>query len=134
MNVALMNLKIFLPYEVLADLNGIQRIVAETIEGSIGFLPHRLDCVSVLKPGILTYQTAEGDVYVAVDTGILVKTGLNVSVSVRDAVLGSGLDPLRAEVEKKFLHLDEQEREMRTALAKIERGFVHRFLEIQHER
>ena len=54
----------------------MSRIVAETREGSFGLLPHRLDCVAALAPGILIYETeAEGEVFVAVDEGVLVKTG-----------------------------------------------------------
>ncbi len=134
MSDPVMSLKILLPYQVLAEVTGIRRIVAETTEGALGLLPHRLDCVAVLKPGILTYQQAGGDIYVAVDAGTLVKAGLNVLVSVHDAIVGSALAQLRAEVEKKFLHLDAEERQMRTALAKIERGFIRRFREMQRER
>ena len=54
---ALMNLKVLLPFEIFADKTGVSRIVAETREGSFGLLPHRLDCVAALAPGILTYQT-----------------------------------------------------------------------------
>jgi F-type H+-transporting ATPase subunit epsilon len=129
-----MNLKILLPYQVLTEATGVRRIVAETTEGALGLLPHRLDCVAILPPGIFTYRAGGPDIYVAVDEGTLVKTGLDVFVSVRDAVIGSDLAQLRAEVDRKFLHLDEQEKEMRTALAKIERGFVRRFREIQHGR
>jgi F-type H+-transporting ATPase subunit epsilon len=129
-----MDLKILLPDQVLTEVHAVRRIVAETTEGSLGLLPHRLDCVAILTPGILTYQGEGPDVYLAIDSGVLVKTGSEVSISVRNAVIGSGLAELRAEVEKNFLHLDEQERQARTALAKIERGFVRRFREIQHER
>jgi F-type H+-transporting ATPase subunit epsilon len=45
-------------------------------EGFVRTLPHRLDCVAALAPGILIYETeAEGEVYLAVDEGVLVKTG-----------------------------------------------------------
>lgn len=71
-----MNLKVLLPTGVFADEAGVTRIVAETREGSFGLLPHRLDCVAALEPGILTYETeADGEVFVAVDEGMLVKTG-----------------------------------------------------------
>jgi F-type H+-transporting ATPase subunit epsilon len=133
MSFPLMNLRILLPYQVLTDVQDIRRIVAETSEGSLGILSHRLDCVAILKPGILTYQGEGGDIYLAVDAGVLVKSGLNVSVSVRDAMVESSLEELRGEVKKRFIHLDDEERQMRTALAKIERGFVRRFQEIQHE-
>ena len=69
----------------------MSRIVAETRAGSFGLLPHRLDCVAALTPGILTYETeADGEVYVAVDHGVLVKTGQEVLVSVRRALAGHG--------------------------------------------
>ena len=71
---------------VIAGLKaaGVSRIVVETPEGSFGLLPRRLDCVAALTPGILIYETeAEGESYVAVDEGVLVKSGPDVRVSVR---------------------------------------------------
>jgi F-type H+-transporting ATPase subunit epsilon len=109
-------------------------MVAETPKGSFGLLPRRLDCVAALVPGILTYETeADGEVFVAVDEGILVKTGAEVLVSVRRALGGSDLAQLRASVEKEFLTLDEEERSRRTVLAKLESGFLNRFVEFSHE-
>jgi F-type H+-transporting ATPase subunit epsilon len=67
----------------------VSRIVAETRDGSFGLLPHRLDCVAALAPGILTYETnGDGTVYLAVDEGVLVKAGADVLVSVRHAIGG----------------------------------------------
>jgi len=61
MQSARMNLKILLPYKVFAERSGVSRIVARSSEGSFGLLPHRLDCVAALVPGILVYETeAEG--------------------------------------------------------------------------
>jgi F-type H+-transporting ATPase subunit epsilon len=61
-------------------------------------------------PGILIYEAeAEGEVYVAVDEGVLVKTGLDVLVSVRNAIGGTDLGQLREAVEREFLNLDERE-------------------------
>src|SRR5271169_3653181 len=95
-----MNLKVLLPFQVFAENTGVSRIVAETREGSFGLLPHRLDCVAALVPGLLSYQTESGpEVLVAVDEGVLVKTGLDVLVSVRRAVGGTDLDQLHATVE-----------------------------------
>ncbi len=50
----LMHLKVLLPFQVFAENTGVSRIVAETREGSFGLLPHRLDCVAALVPGILS--------------------------------------------------------------------------------
>ena len=130
----LMNLKVLLPFQIFAEKTGVSRIVAETREGSFGLLPHRLDCVAALVPGILIYQTeSDGEVLVAVDEGVLVKTGPDVLVSVRRAIGGTDLGQLRASVEKEFLTLDEQEQNVRLVTAKLETGFLRRFATFQHE-
>ncbi len=129
-----MNLKVLLPFQVFAEKTGVSRIVAETREGSFGLLPHRLDCVAALVPGILTYQTAaDGEIFVAVDEGVLVKTGPDVLVSVRRALGGTDLSQLREAVQKEFLTLDEREQSVRTVMAKLETGFLRRFATFQHE-
>lgn len=129
-----MNLKVLLPFQIFANKTGVARIVAETSEGSFGLLPHRLDCVAALVPGILTYETeADGEVFMAVDEGVLVKTGADVLVSVRRALCGAELGRLRELVEKEFLTLDENERSVRSVMAKLETGFLRRFATFQHE-
>ncbi len=129
-----MNLKVLLPFQVLADKTGVLRIVAETREGSFGLLPHRLDCVAALTPGILIYETeGEGEAYVAVDEGVLVKTGPDVLVSVRRALGGTDLGQLRDLVEQQFLTLDEREQNVRSVMTKLETGFVRRLATFQHD-
>ena len=129
-----MNLKVLLPFQIFAEKIGVLRIVAETREGSFGLLPHRLDCVAALVPGILIYQTGSGgEILVAVDEGVLVKAGAEVLVSVRRAIGGTDLGQLRAAVEKEFLTLDEDERSVRMAVAKLETGFLRRFATLHHE-
>jgi F-type H+-transporting ATPase subunit epsilon len=131
---ARMNLKILLPFKVFAEKTGVSRIVAESRDGAFGLLPHRLDCVATLAPGILVYETQdEGEVCIAVDEGILVKTGTDVLVSVRNAIGGTDLGKLREAVEQEFLELDEQEKSVRSVLAKLESGFVRRFAAFHHE-
>jgi len=134
MPTSLMHLKVLLPFQVFTEQIGVTRIVAETSDGSFGLLPQRLDCVAALVPGILIYQTESGgEVLVAVDEGVLVKTGANVLMSVRHAIGGTDLGQLRAAVEKEFLTLDENEQSVRTAVAKLETGFLRRFATLQHE-
>ena len=134
MPTSVMNLKVLLPFQVFAEKTDVVRIVAETREGSFGLLPHRLDCVAALVPGILIYQTESGgEVLVAVDEGVLVKTGRDVLVSVRRAISGTDLGQLHAAVEKEFLTLDENEQSVRSAVAKLETGFLQRFAKFQHE-
>jgi F-type H+-transporting ATPase subunit epsilon len=129
-----MGLKILLPFQVYAEKAGVLRIVAEMREGSFGLLPHRLDCVAALAPGILTYETeADGEVFVAVDEGVLVKTGIDVLVSVRRAIGGSDLGQLRDTVEREFLTLDEHEKSVRSVMARLETGLIRRFARLQNE-
>ena len=129
-----MNLKVLLPFQIFAEKTGVSRIVAETREGSFGLLPHRLDCVAALAPGILTYETAaDGEVFVAVDEGVLVKTGPDVLVSVRRAVSGTDLGQLHDTVKQEFMTLDEHEQSARLVTAKLETGFLRRFATFQHE-
>jgi len=129
-----MNLKVLLPFRVFAEKTGVSRIVAETREGSFGLLPQRLDCAAALVPGILTYETpAEGEGFLAVDGGVLVKAGAQVLVSVRRALAGSDLGRLRDAVQREFLALDEDERDARAVLARLEAGFLRRLADFKHD-
>ncbi len=120
-----MHLKILLPSQVFADQADVSRIVAETPDGSVGILEHRLDCVAALVPGILVYEPAGGkEIFVAVDEGVLIKTGADVLVSVRRAIGGSDLGQLRKSVDKEFTNLDEQEKSARSVVAKLETGVL----------
>jgi F-type H+-transporting ATPase subunit epsilon len=130
-----MNLKILLPFQVFADKSDVSRIVAETSEGAFGVLPHRRDYIAVLVAGILTYETQGGEiVYVAVDEGVMVKVGTEVVISVRRAIGGVDLSQLHEAVRREFLTIDEQERGVRSAIAKMEGGFIRQVAEFQHGR
>jgi F-type H+-transporting ATPase subunit epsilon len=95
--------------------------------GSFGILPQRLDCVASLMPGILIYEAdGEGEVYVAVDEGVLVKTGPDVLVSVRRALGGTDIGQLRDAVEQEFLTLDAHEQSVRSVLAKMVSDLIRR--------
>jgi len=130
-----MHLRILLPSEVFADKPDVVRITANTSAGSLGLLEHRLDCVAALVPGIMIYETKQdGVVYLALDEGVIVKTGADVLVSVRQAIGGEDLGKLREAVKSTFLALDKEERSVRDAVTKMEAGFIGRFAEFEHER
>lgn len=129
-----MRLKVLLPFQVFADKSGVLRIVAESQDGAFGLLPRRLDCVAPLVPGILMYEThTEGEVFLAIDEGVLVKTGRDVTVSVRNAIGGTTLEYLRKAVDREFLTLDEHEQSMRAVMARMESGFIRRLAQFHHE-
>jgi F-type H+-transporting ATPase subunit epsilon len=126
-----MNLKVLLPAEVLVK-EDVAKVTAEAHNGSFCLLPKHVDFVAALVPGILSFETAGGrEAFVAVDEGILVKCGEEVMVSTRNAMRGPDLGQLRRTVEERFKVLDDREKTARSAMVKIEAGFVRRFLEIQ---
>lgn len=129
-----MRLEVLLPFRVFADETGVSRIVAEAHDGSFGLLPHRRDCVAALVPGILTYESeAEGEVFMAVDEGVLTKIGDEVRVAVRRATRGTDLAQLRDAVKHDYLTLDSLQRGVREATRKLESGFVGRFARFHGE-
>jgi F-type H+-transporting ATPase subunit epsilon len=126
MESSLMNLKILLPFQIFSEEERVKRIVAETSAGSYGFLPERLDCVAALVPGIFEYETeTKGIVYLAVDEGIMIKSGKDVLVSVRNAFGGTDLGKLHELIEKEILNLDERERNARTVMVKMSNSLIH---------
>jgi len=129
-----MNLKVLLPFRVFTEKRDIARIVAETGHGSFGILPHRLDCVAALSPGILTYEEKNKvEAYVAVDEGVMAKIGPDVFVSVRNAIAGKDLYELREAVEREFVNQDQQDRDARMALAKMENSIIRSLMEFNHD-
>jgi F-type H+-transporting ATPase subunit epsilon len=129
-----MRLKVLLPFEVFVDAADVLSIVAQTPQGSFGLLPHRLDCVAALAPGILIYETAaRGEVCVAVDEGVLVKAGEDVLVSVRRALGGADLGRLHDAVTQQFEKQDARDADLRSAMARLESGFLHRFAGFERE-
>lgn len=128
-----MHLKVLLPFAVFIDQADVTQVVIETREGALGLLPRRLDCAAALAPGILSYTSvSQGEVCIAVDQGMMIKTGADVLVSVRRAVAGADLGQLRAAVEQQFLALDADERKLRSVMAGLEAGFIHEMARYQH--
>jgi F-type H+-transporting ATPase subunit epsilon len=125
-------LRVLLPFGYFASVADVTRIVVMTPAGFFGLLPHRLDCATVLSPGLLSYSTTTtGEVHLAVDSGVLVKTGPEVLVCVRHAIAGADLGHLREAVEQEFLKLSEQEKSIRGRLAQLESGLIRGFVELQ---
>ncbi|MFQ3213363.1 MAG: F-type H+-transporting ATPase subunit epsilon [Marivirga sp.] len=118
-----MHLKILLPFRVFEDIQNVKSIIIETSKGAFGLLPHRLDCVAALVPGILTYET-DSKQYIAIDKGVMTKAGQEVVVSVRNAIRGASLEELNKSVETAFIRLNNSEKERRSSMAKMESGFI----------
>lgn len=128
--MTLMRLRILHPSGVALDQDAA-RIGVEAADGLATFLPRHVDYATALVPGILTLVALDGtETFVAVDEGVLVKTGTDVRVSTRAAVVGTDLDALRDTVDERFRALDDAERVARTATARLEADLVRRFMEL----
>ena len=126
-----MKLRVLLPTEVLIE-EEVAKVIAEAPNGFFCLLPKHVDLVAALVPGILSFETTGGrEEFLAVDEGVLIKCGGEVLVSTRNAMRGPNLGQLKRTVAEKFEALDEREKTARSAMARIEAGFVRRFLEIQ---
>jgi F-type H+-transporting ATPase subunit epsilon len=130
-----MKLKILLPAEILIDQE-VRQVVAEAENGSFCLLPHHIDFVAGLVPGILAFETDAGkEEFIGVDEGILVKVGQEVLVSTGKGVRGPELGGLWQTIQDEFKVLDEREKKARSAAARLEADLVRRFMEIGgHER
>lgn len=127
-----MRLRVLAPTEIVVD-EPVKRIVAEAEDGAFCLLPRHIGFVTALAPGLLSYETPEGEeVFLAVDEGILVKCGDEVRVSTHYAARGPDLDHLRETVERRVRAIDDRERRARSALARLEADLVRRFVELGH--
>ncbi|WP_020161369.1 MULTISPECIES: F0F1 ATP synthase subunit epsilon [Methylobacter] len=126
-----MRLKLLLPSQILID-EPVRKIIAEAGNGSFCLEPRHVDFVAALVPGLLMYvPETGGEVFIAVDEGILVKCGAEVLISTPNAVRGDDLATLRETVEERFKQQDEAERLTRSALARLEAGVLRRFTQMQ---
>lgn len=124
-----MNLKIILPTKILLEAD-ITKLTAEAENGCFCLLPHHVDFVTALAPGLLAFVAEGQEQFLAVDGGILVKCGSDVLVSTAQAILGGDLGELRQTIEQQFQVLDEREAKTRSVIAKLEANLVRRFVNL----
>lgn len=123
-----MELRIYLPSGIFLQKR-VDKVKGESPEGGFCLLPRHIDYVVAVVPSIFSFTCMNGgDFYLALDNGLLVKQGLKVSIAVRRAV-GGELGSLHREVRKMILVSDERERTTRSAVAKLEAGFLRRFMD-----
>lgn len=126
-----MKLKVFLPTQILLE-ETVSKITAEAANGSFCLLPHHIDFVTSLVPGLLAFVTDAGqEQFLAVDEGVLVKCDSQVLVSTQHAVRSNDLSSLQQTVAKQFQQLDEREQLTRSALTKLEANLIRRFVALR---
>ncbi|RMF27638.1 MAG: F0F1 ATP synthase subunit epsilon [Cyanobacteria bacterium J083] len=127
-----MKLKILIPTEILIE-RSVTKVIAEAENGNFCLLPHHIDFLAALVPGILSFTTeTKEEIFVAVDEGILVKCGAQVLVSSRNAIRGKDLESLKKAIAEKFQILDEKEKLARSALAQFEASMMRHFQELSY--
>jgi F-type H+-transporting ATPase subunit epsilon len=126
-----MKLKVWIPTEVFVE-EEVTKIKAEAENGWFCILPRHIDFVASLVPGVLSFDLpGKHTEYLAIDHGILVKCGPEVSVSTRSAVRSSDLGTLKETVEKQFRMLNEKERAARAFEAKLEADLVRQLIQTE---
>jgi F-type H+-transporting ATPase subunit epsilon len=125
-----MRLKLLLPTHIEID-EDVDKVSAEAITGAFTLLPKHLDYVAPLAPGILSFESGGGESFIAINGGILVKTGDEVRVATTEAAMGHDLGALEEAVREKFQRLDEGESRAHRAVQRIEADFVRRFIELE---
>lgn len=108
------------------------RLTAVAPTGAFGILPNHVDFVTALVPSVMTLQLADGsEAIFGIDEGLLVKKGHAVSVAVLRGVSGDDLGSLQETVQAHFVRMDEEERQARSALSRLEADMVRRFAELR---
>jgi len=116
----LINFKILTPSETALDIKA-QSVSARGLEGGFGMLPRHMDYIAAIVPSIISYRDEEGKKHlVAVNEGTLTKCGHDITISVLGVTFGENIEELQEAVLKSYKDFDEDEREARTALAKLE--------------
>lgn len=126
-----MTLTVRLPTEILMR-EEVTRIKAEAPNGWFTLLPRHIDFTAALVPSVVAFKRhGAAEEYLAVDQGILVKCGPDVSVSTRAAVRGTNLEQLKKDVEARFLAEEEREKKTFASEAKLEADLVRGLLELE---
>ncbi len=133
MNSDNMTLRVWTPERLILEKK-TEKVNAEAANGFFCLLPRHIDYLAGLVPSVLSYTEEDKEQYVAVDKGILVKCGMDVMVSVRNAIRGENLEELEDEVRDKFRRTDKKEQEISIAMDQLEANFIRRFVEMTEEK
>jgi F-type H+-transporting ATPase subunit epsilon len=129
-----MTVSLRLPTASLFDGKAL-RLTGVAPNGAFGILPNHVDFVTALVPSVMTLQLASGDeAFFGVDEGTLVKKGHAISIAVLRGVRGDDLGSLKATVDARFIQMDEEERQARAALSRLEADMVRRFAALKRPR
>lgn len=126
-----MNLLLSVPTGVLVD-EPVVKVIAEADFGSFALLPEHADIAALLVPGLLAYHLEDGrEIFVAVDHGLLVKTGVHVRAACQRAVVAGDLGTAEETVRERFKVRTDTEKRARRALIQLESEILKRVVELR---
>lgn len=126
-----MKVTLRLPTKTLFEGDAVH-LGAVAPNGAFGLLANHVDYVTAIVPSVLTLRLADGSEQIfGLDEGLLIKKGRDVVVVALRGVHGDDLGTLHDTVEASFIQMDEEERQARSALSRLEADMVRRFAELQ---
>lgn len=126
-----MQVTVQLPTRTLFDGSAIS-LTAVAPNGAFGLLPNHVDFVTAIVPSVVTLRFLDGtEGFFGLDEGLLVKKGHSVTIAAMRGVQGADLASLQDTVQSSFVQMDEDERQARSALSRLEANMVRRFAELE---
>ena len=123
----LLHVELRLPTRALY-LGTAVKVFATAHNGAFTLLVNHTDFVTALVPSILIVtDEAGGELFFAVDEGILVKQDQQVHIAIQRGLQGESLADINELVNTHFFAVDEEERVARSALSRLEANIVRRF-------
>lgn len=109
----------------------VSKVTCETTAGMVTLLPRHLDCTAELTPSVMSYVSNGTEKYIAVDGGVLLKVGENVSVSTNFAVFEDNLQKLKDTVKNEFKQRNEDFKKTNTSMMAFEATLARLILELK---
>lgn len=129
-----MMVTVLLPQRTLLHEEAVDRVIAESHEGSFCLEPRHVDYAAPIVAGILTLVQDGKERFIGTGEGVLVKVADEVLVSVRDAVTGADLGQLEETIRRRHEARADRADELRQAAERLESTLVRRFIMLEDER
>jgi F-type H+-transporting ATPase subunit epsilon len=121
-------LRLRTPRALLVDAP-VKSITAEDAGGWFGMLPGRSDVVAALVPGLLLFEDADGECFVALAGGLLELRDGECRVMAREAVVSRELDAIGDELEAQLRAREESALMRKDAMDDLAREALRRLAE-----
>lgn len=132
--VDILNLKIYTPDKLVLN-ETILKLSVDGKEGNFSIMPKHIDYISSFSDGIISYTDTNNAVnFLAVNQGVLVKTGRNIEISTFHVALGTDLKDLKNKVKELALKSEEiveTDKKINISLKKMEYTMLQRIMKFR---